>query len=114
MIDDLMYMYGVLLGTAAAAKHWSFFQVTRSLLRSGTSPMAPPTCPRCGNTNMFYDIGTSVCDRCGTVVEENTIVAEVTFGESSNGAAIAHGKNVPAGGSQCILSSIPLLLDPAC
>ena len=60
---------------------------------------------------MFYDIGTSVCDRCGTVVEENAIVAEVTFGESSNGAAIAHGKNVPAGGSECMLIVLVLVLD---
>ncbi|KAF8308545.1 cyclin-like protein [Clavulina sp. PMI_390] len=33
-------------------------------------------------------------------MEESVIVAEVTFGESSSGAAIAHGKNVPAGGDR--------------
>ncbi|KAL1925245.1 uncharacterized protein VTP21DRAFT_128 [Calcarisporiella thermophila] len=40
--------------------------------------------------------GNAFCSRCGTVLEENTIVAEVTFGETSSGQAILQGSFVAA------------------
>jgi transcription factor IIIB 90 kDa subunit len=43
--------------------------------------------------------GNGFCVRCGTVVEENTIVSEVTFGETSSGAAMVQGSYVAQGSS---------------
>jgi transcription factor IIIB subunit 2 len=45
--------------------------------------------------------GNGFCNQCGTLVEENRIVAEVTFGESASGAAVAHGSFVALGQSEC-------------
>ncbi|KAJ3317069.1 transcription factor TFIIIB subunit brf1 [Blyttiomyces sp. JEL0837] len=51
----------------------------------------PKTC--CGAANIEHDVhhGHSVCRACGRVLEENAIVSEVTFSESSGGAAVADG-----------------------
>lgn len=57
-------------------------------------------CRGCGGTEVYYDYGAEICIKCGNVMEESGIVAEVTFGEASNGAAMAYGKNVPAGGGE--------------
>ncbi|KAK9898175.1 BRF1-domain-containing protein [Cystobasidium minutum MCA 4210] len=38
--------------------------------------------------------GTAYCPKCGSVAEENGIVAEVTFGENSTGAAVVTGSYV--------------------
>ncbi|KAF8583525.1 BRF1-domain-containing protein [Ramaria rubella] len=58
-----------------------------------------PICGDCGGTTIEYDAaaGNGFCVQCGTVVEENTIVAEVTFGEASNGAAVVQGSYVGQG-----------------
>lgn len=37
-----------------------------------------------------------VCRTCGTIVEESNIVSEITFGESSSGAAVVQGSFVSA------------------
>ncbi len=37
-----------------------------------------------------------ICHTCGTVVEESNIVSEITFGESSSGAAVVQGSFVSA------------------
>ncbi|KAA1125027.1 transcription factor TFIIIB subunit brf1 [Puccinia graminis f. sp. tritici] len=61
--------------------------------------MAGPACPVCGDAAVIeYDssAGNAVCTTCGYVVDENTIVAEVTFGESSNGAAVLQGSSLGA------------------
>ncbi|KAH9461731.1 hypothetical protein H4Q26_009922 [Puccinia striiformis f. sp. tritici PST-130] len=61
--------------------------------------MAGPACPVCGDAAVIeYDssAGNVVCTTCGYVVDENTIVAEVTFGESSNGAAVLQGSSLGA------------------
>ena len=47
--------------------------------------------------------GNGFCVGCGTVVEENTIVSEVAFGESSSGAAIVQGSFVGQGSSMLCL-----------
>lgn len=49
--------------------------------------------------------GNGFCNQCGTLVEENRIVAEVTFGESSSGAAVAHGSFVAMGQSTYLQST---------
>ncbi|KAH7333923.1 cyclin-like protein [Rhizoctonia solani] len=56
-------------------------------------------CPECGGGVIEYNeaAGNGFCNQCGTLVEENRIVAEVTFGESASGAAIAHGSFVAMG-----------------
>ncbi|GJJ14676.1 hypothetical protein Clacol_008942 [Clathrus columnatus] len=58
-----------------------------------------PVCGDCGGTTIEYDTaaGNAFCIQCGTVVEENTIVAEVTFGETSTGAAMVQGSYVGQG-----------------
>ncbi|KAK7036690.1 transcription factor TFIIIB subunit brf1 [Paramarasmius palmivorus] len=60
-----------------------------------------PTCTDCGGTVIEYDTaaGNGFCVVCGTVVEENTIVNEVTFGETSSGAAMVQGSYVAQGAS---------------
>lgn len=61
-----------------------------------------PTCSDCGGTVIEYDstVGSGFCVKCGTVVEENAIVSEVSFGETSNGAAMVQGSYVGQGSSQ--------------
>ncbi|KAH7883861.1 BRF1-domain-containing protein [Phlebopus sp. FC_14] len=56
-------------------------------------------CTDCGGTVIEYDAaaGNGFCVKCGTVVEENTIVSEVTFGETSSGAAMVQGAYVGQG-----------------
>ncbi|KAJ1812601.1 transcription factor TFIIIB subunit brf1, partial [Coemansia sp. RSA 2599] len=56
-------------------------------------------CRNCGGTEIEHESsrGMSYCVSCGEVCEENTIVAEVTFGEAASGAAIVQGSFVRAG-----------------
>ena len=57
-------------------------------------------CANCGHTaftrDRFTNAGDISCLRCGTVMEENPIVSEVQFGESSSGAAMVQGAMVGA------------------
>ena len=59
-------------------------------------------CGDCGGTVIEYDVaaGNGFCVKCGTVIEENTIVSEVTFGETSSGAAMVQGAYVGQGSSE--------------
>lgn len=54
------------------------------------------SCPNCGCNEVEVDAaqGTSFCVKCGTVLEENTIVAEVTFSENAAGVASLQGQFV--------------------
>ncbi|KAF0419075.1 transcription factor TFIIIB complex subunit brf1 [Gigaspora margarita] len=56
------------------------------------------SCTHCGENRIEYDsaAGHAFCPKCGYVVEESKIVAEVTFGESASGAAILQGAYVGA------------------
>jgi len=58
-------------------------------------------CFNCGESVIEYDIaaGNGYCTSCGTVVEENTIVNEISFGETSTGAAMVQGSYVAQGAS---------------
>ncbi|KAK6204599.1 transcription factor IIIB 70 kDa subunit (B-related factor) [Scheffersomyces amazonensis] len=55
-------------------------------------------CRNCGHSNFIVDRFTAAgdlsCSRCGLVQEENPIVSEVQFGESSSGAAMVQGAMV--------------------
>lgn len=42
------------------------------------------------------DVVDGICHNCGTIVDDSNIVSEVTFGESSNGAAVVQGSFVSA------------------
>ncbi|KAF9585430.1 transcription factor TFIIIB subunit brf1 [Lunasporangiospora selenospora] len=56
-------------------------------------------CPYCGGSSIEYDAGqgNATCTQCGAVLEENTIIAEITFNESSGGAASVVGTFVGEG-----------------
>ncbi|KAJ7743965.1 BRF1-domain-containing protein [Mycena maculata] len=58
-----------------------------------------PSCKSCGGTVLEYDsaAGHGVCVGCGTVIEENGIVSEITFGETSSGGAMVQGSFVGQG-----------------
>ena len=73
-------------------------QLPVALLRSNIllppdTPFAQRGCPNCGGHAFEFDParGDSVCLECGCVTEENTIVAEVGFTETSSGAAAVQG-----------------------
>lgn len=69
-------------------------------------------CPQCSSTVVEVDStqGQSYCRSCGIVLEENTIVSEITFGETSGGAAVVQGSLVGADASESCLCSF---LSPA-
>ncbi|KAJ9239211.1 hypothetical protein DTO169E5_4501 [Paecilomyces variotii] len=56
------------------------------------------TCPNpgCPAPHIVEDDGQKVCSGCGTVISESNIVSEVTFGETSSGAAMVQGTFVGA------------------
>ncbi|KAF9434394.1 transcription factor TFIIIB subunit brf1 [Entomortierella beljakovae] len=56
-------------------------------------------CRHCGGNSIEYDAGqgNSICTQCGTVLEENAIVAEISFAEGSGGAASVVGTFVGEG-----------------
>ncbi|BAO37955.1 transcription factor IIIB 70 kDa subunit [Kluyveromyces marxianus DMKU3-1042] len=62
--------------------------------------VATRKCKNCGSTDFGRDISNTtnelICKECGLVTEENSIVSEVTFGETSNGAAVIQGSFVSA------------------
>jgi len=58
------------------------------------------TCLSCGSSNPtdFDDsAGRLVCTNCGHVVNESFIVSEISFGETSSGAARVQGSYVAEG-----------------
>lgn len=61
-----------------------------------------PKCVACLSEVVEIDStqGQTYCGGCGIVLEENTIVSEIAFGESSSGAAVAMGSYVGAGARQ--------------
>ena len=64
--------------------------------RAGRALM--PTCENCGGTDIDFDTsrGDAVCIQCGTVLEENTIVNEVTFAQDAGGGSSVVGQFVAA------------------
>ncbi|EWC47255.1 transcription factor IIIB subunit [Drechslerella stenobrocha 248] len=60
--------------------------------------MAGPSCPNpsCSNPSVEDIDDKRICTNCGTVVTESFIVSEITFGETSSGAAVVQGSYVGA------------------
>ena len=58
-------------------------------------------CSQCGGTDIEYDQarGDAVCTSCGSVLEDNIIVSEITFQEQSSGASTVVGQFVSAEGA---------------
>ncbi|CAL9731478.1 transcription factor IIIB 70 kDa subunit [Monosporozyma unispora] len=60
-----------------------------------------PVCKICKGTEFERDLSNAnndlVCKNCGVVSEDNPIVSEVTFGETSSGAAMVQGSFISAG-----------------
>ncbi len=54
------------------------------------------TCPNpaCPAPNIVDDDDKRVCEGCGTVISDSNIVSEVTFGETSAGAAVVQGQHM--------------------
>jgi transcription factor IIIB subunit 2 len=75
---------------------------------------AATTCTECGGSDIEYDTGRgdAVCTNCGTVLEDNIIVSEVTFQEHSSGASTLVGQFVSSesGSSSRAPSSGPSFL----
>ncbi|XP_076151747.1 BRF1 general transcription factor IIIB subunit a [Alosa pseudoharengus] len=63
--------------------------------------MSPRVCASCGGTDIDVDQarGNAVCMGCGSVLEDNIIVSEVTFVESGGGGVSAVGQFVASDGS---------------
>jgi ribosomal protein S27E len=76
-------------------QHLNFFYDRSRLLEQ-------TICTDCGGTLIEYyeAAGNGICIKCGTVVEENAIVSEVMFGETSAGAAMVQGSYVGQGSSK--------------
>eukprot|EP00965_Chrysotila_dentata_P002987 96677-Pleurochrysis_carterae.AAC.1 len=57
-----------------------------------------PVCSQCGGTDIEIDAsrGDAVCIQCGNVLEENTIVNEVTFAQDAGGGSSVVGQFVSA------------------
>ena len=57
-----------------------------------------PTCTNktCPKSDVDEDDGKLVCKTCGVVISDVQITQEITFGESSNGAAVVQGAYVGA------------------
>lgn len=55
-------------------------------------------CKNCGSSDIEVDPGRgdAVCTNCGSVLEDNIIVAEVQFEENAHGASSAIGQFVAA------------------
>ncbi|PKY08538.1 hypothetical protein P168DRAFT_308506 [Aspergillus campestris IBT 28561] len=63
-------------------------QPARPTTHPKTSTCPNPGCPA---PQIVEDDGQKVCSGCGTVISEANIVSEVTFGETSSGAAVVQG-----------------------
>ena len=57
-------------------------------------------CANCGGAEIEYDQsrGDAVCVQCGSVLEDNIIVSEVSFQEQSSGATSVIGQFVSSEG----------------
>ncbi|KAJ5390440.1 Transcription factor IIIB 70 kDa subunit [Penicillium cataractarum] len=66
-------------------------QAARPTTHPKTQSCPNPGCPA---PHIVEDEGQKVCSGCGTVISESNIVSEVTFGETSSGAAVVQGSFV--------------------
>lgn len=84
-------------------------QIVKQQLQQ-THPSVMPICKNCKGTQFERDLSNAnndlVCKDCGVVSEDNPIVSEVTFGESSSGAAVVQGSFIQAGQAHASFGSI--------
>ena len=68
-------------------------------------------CANCGGVDIEYDAsrGDAVCVQCGSVLEDNIIVSEVSFQEQTSGATSVIGQFVSAEGKYGVRSMCFLL-----
>ncbi|KAJ5092827.1 hypothetical protein N7456_008688 [Penicillium angulare] len=93
------------VGRLASLKPPSSTSIKRPGSISRPQPPRPTTHPKtsscpnpgCPAPHIVDDDGSKVCTGCGTVISESNIVSEVTFGESSSGAAVVQGTFVGEG-----------------
>ena len=52
--------------------------------------------PACANPSIEDIDDKRICVSCGTVLHESSIVSEITFGETSSGAAVVQGSYIGA------------------
>ncbi|KAI8667660.1 hypothetical protein NCS55_00788300 [Fusarium keratoplasticum] len=59
--------------------------------------LAAPSRPQCPNKSCPNpNVVDGTCQTCGRIADDSNIVSEITFGESSNGAAVVHGSYIGA------------------
>jgi transcription factor IIIB subunit 2 len=65
-------------------------------------------CLNCRSSNIEYDSaqGNSFCADCGAVLEENTVVSEVTFAELANGASVLQGQFISSEKGRAMVPNI--------
>ena len=63
-------------------------------------------CANCGGVDIEYDAarGDAVCVQCGSVLEDNIIVSEVSFQEQTSGATSVIGQFVSSEGKYGVIS----------
>ncbi|KAF4463865.1 transcription factor iiib [Fusarium albosuccineum] len=77
---------------AAAASH-----NLRMAAVNRNASLAAPSRPQCPNKACPKpNVVDGTCQTCGRIADDSNIVAEVTFGESSSGAAVVHGSYIGA------------------
>ncbi|KAI1376985.1 hypothetical protein F4677DRAFT_416976 [Hypoxylon crocopeplum] len=64
-------------------------------------------CPNPGCSNPLAPITDGFCSSCGREIDSSNIVSEVTFGETSSGAAVVHGSFVGADQGAAVRSLAP-------
>ncbi|RAH85301.1 putative transcription factor TFIIIB complex subunit Brf1 [Aspergillus japonicus CBS 114.51] len=87
------------MGRLASLKPTGLTPIRRPQPISRPQPVRPTTHPKtttcpnpgCPAPHIVEDDGQKVCSGCGTVISEANIVSEVTFGETSSGAAVVQG-----------------------
>jgi transcription factor IIIB subunit 2 len=73
------------------------YQQAAAAAAAAAKAPARPARRACPNkTCSAPDVVDGICHNCGTIVDDSNIVSEVTFGESSNGAAVVQGSFVSA------------------
>ncbi|KAJ5924712.1 hypothetical protein N7466_008899 [Penicillium verhagenii] len=95
------------VGRLASLKSSSSVSINRPQSIGRQQPPRPTTHPKttscpnpgCPAPRIVDEDGQKLCTGCGTVIAESNIVSEVTFGESSSGAAVVQGTFVGEGQS---------------
>jgi transcription factor IIIB subunit 2 len=64
--------------------------------RSPDKPAETCPNPNCTNPRIISEEAMRVCASCGSVISEDTLVSEISFGETSAGAAVVQGSYVGA------------------